>query len=146
MKVPFQIVSKLPTQMPAYGSQGAAAIDLQANMTEAVIIAPGTFAVFDTGIAFAIPDGYAGFVVPRSGLGFKHGIVLRNGTGVIDSDYRGEVKVALLNTGDAPYEVQPLERIAQMLFMPVVQVQLTEVPTLDKTMRGNKGFGSTGKV
>ena len=131
---------------PYYASAGAAAMDLHACIDEAVTLAPGGRAFLPTGIAIALPSAeYVALVFARSGLGIKHGIALSNGVGVIDSDYRGEIRVGLTNLSDTPYTVRPGDRIAQLAVMPVVQAELERVDSLDDTGRGTGGFGSTGK-
>lgn len=139
---------KIGREIPApyYASPGAAAMDLHACTDEAVTIPAGGRAVIPTGIAIALPSAeYVALVFARSGLGIKHGIALSNGVGVIDSDYRGEIRVGLTNLSDTPYTVQPGDRIAQLAVMPVVQAELERVDSLDETGRGTGGFGSTGK-
>lgn len=132
--------------VPQYATPGSAAMDLTAHICEPVIIAPGQRLLLPTGIAIALPDsGYVALVFARSSLGAKHGIALSNGVGVIDSDYRGEIKVALTNHSDIPYTIQPGERVAQLAVMPVVQANVIPVIELDETARGAGGFGSTGK-
>lgn len=130
---------------PYYASPGAAAIDLHACLDEPVTIAPGELVSIPTGIAIALPSpAYVALVFARSGLGVKHGIALSNGVGVIDSDYRGEIKVGLTNLSRTPYTISPADRIAQLAVMPVVQVNPVPVENLDETERGSGGFGSTG--
>ena len=131
---------------PFYASAGAAGMDLCACMDEPVTIAPRQIVSLPTGIAIALPSAdYVALVFARSGLGVKHGVALANGVGVIDSDYRGEIRVGLVNQSDVPYTIQPGDRVAQLAVMPVVQAQLERVETLDETERGAGGFGSTGK-
>ncbi|MBC5730081.1 dUTP diphosphatase [Pseudoflavonifractor sp. DSM 107456] len=131
---------------PFYASAGAAGMDLCACMDEPVTIAPRQIVSLPTGIAIALPSAdYVALVFARSGLGIKHGVALANGVGVIDSDYRGEIRVGLVNQSDVPYTIQPGDRVAQLAVMPVVQAQLERVETLDETERGAGGFGSTGK-
>ncbi|BFK88806.1 dUTP diphosphatase [Pseudoflavonifractor gallinarum] len=131
---------------PFYASAGAAGMDLCACMDEPVTIAPRQIVSLPTGIAIALPSAdYVALVFARSGLGIKHGVALANGVGVIDSDYRGEIRVGLVNQSDIPYTIQPGDRVAQLAVMPVVQAQLERVETLDETERGAGGFGSTGK-
>ena len=134
---------KIGAEIPApfYASAGAAAMDLHACVDQAVTIPAGGRAVIPTGIAIALPS--AGYVA--SGLGVKHGVAVSNGVGVIDSDYRGEILVGLQNSGDADYVIQPADRIAQLMVVPVVQAQVKMVDQLDETQRGAGGFGSTGK-
>lgn len=139
---------KIGKEIPApfYASAGAAAMDLHACVDEPITIPAGGRAVIPTGIAIALPSAeYVALVFARSGLGIKHGIALSNGVGVIDSDYRGEIRVGLTNLSDTPYTVQPGDRIAQLAVMPVVQAELERVDSLDDTGRGTGGFGSTGK-
>ena len=131
---------------PFYASAGAAGMDLCACMDEPVTIAPRQIVSLPTGIAIALPSAdYVALVFARSGLGIKHGVALANGVGVIDSDYRGEIRVGLVNQSDGPFTIQPGDRVAQLAVMPVVQAQLERVETLDETERGAGGFGSTGK-
>lgn len=131
---------------PFYASAGAAGMDLCACTDEPVTIAPRQIAALPTGIAIALPSAdYVALVFARSGLGVKHGVALANGVGVIDSDYRGEIRVGLVNQSDVPYTIQPGDRVAQLAVMPVVQARLERVETLDETERGAGGFGSTGK-
>ena len=133
-------------QVPEYATPGSAAIDLRSAADEDVTIEPGTRALIPTGIAIA-PEtlGVVAILAARSGLSVKHGLCLANGIGVIDSDYRGEICVGLLNTSDTPYTVTRGERIAQLMFMPVLQANLIISDELDETQRGAGGFGSTGK-
>lgn len=133
-------------QVPFYASAGAAAMDLCACMEGELTLAPHTTALLSTGIAIALPSAqYVALVFARSGLGVKHGVALANGVGVIDSDYRGEIKVGLSNSGDAPYTVQPGERIAQLAVVPLCRAELEITDDLGETSRGAGGFGSTGK-
>lgn len=132
--------------LPRYATAGAAGMDLSACLTgEEVTLAPGERALIPTGIAVAVPLHHVGLIFARSGLAVKQGITLSNGVGVIDSDYRGELKVGLINLGSQPYTVRHGERIAQLAIMPVVQTRPMEVEELDDTARGTGGFGSTGK-
>lgn len=132
--------------LPSYATPGAAGMDLHACLDEPVTIQPGQRVPVPTGLAIALPGpGYAAFLFPRSGLGVKAGITLPNCVGVVDSDYRGEITVGLINLSDAPYTVQPGDRIAQMVILPVVRANLQVTDTLDATQRGAGGFGSTGK-
>lgn len=132
--------------LPRYATEGAAAMDLCACLEEAVTLAPGQRRGIPTGIAIALPSAdYVALVFVRSGLGFRHGLSLCNGVGVIDSDYRGEISVGLVNLGDAPYTVQPGDRIAQLMVLPVARPQPVPVEELDETARGVGGFGSTGR-
>ncbi|MDO7840944.1 dUTP diphosphatase [Sphingomonas immobilis] len=129
--------------LPAYASAGAAGMDVVA--AEALTLAPGARAAVATGFAVAIPEGYEVQVRPRSGLALKHGVTCLNTPGTIDSDYRGEVKVILANLGDEPFEIARGDRIAQLVPAPVQRALLQEVVTLDETVRGAGGFGSTGR-
>lgn len=132
--------------LPAYATPGAAAMDLTACIEEPVTIAPRQLVTLPTGIAIALPSAqYVALVFARSGLGVKHGIALSNGVGVIDSDYRGEIKVGLTNLSDVSYTIQPGDRVAQLAVVPVAQADVVQVTELDETARGAGGFGSTGK-
>ena len=129
--------------MPAYATQGSAGVDLRAS--EPCVIPPGGRALVPTGLHIALPEGYEAQVRPRSGLALKHGVTLLNSPGTIDSDYRGEIGVILINLGQEPFSIQPGDRIAQMVFAPVTRGVWDEVETLDETERGAGGFGSTGR-
>jgi len=131
-------------QAPRYMSAGAAGLDLASAADEPIEIPPGGRVAVPTGLAFEIPPGFEGQVRPRSGLARKHGITLPNAPGTIDSDYRGEVHVPLINHGREAFTVARGMRIAQMLILPVPKVRLVEVDELDKTKRGTRGFGHTG--
>jgi dUTP pyrophosphatase len=126
-------------------SEGAAGLDLASAASESITISPGERAAVPTGLALEIPPGFEGQVRPRSGLARKHGITLPNAPGTIDSDYRGEVLVLLLNTGRDPFVVSPGDRIAQLVIAPVVIATLEEVSDLSDTARGEGGFGHTGR-
>jgi len=128
--------------LPAYATSGAAGMDVVS--AEDVTIAPGARHAVATGLALAIPQGYEVQVRPRSGLALKHGITVPNTPGTIDSDYRGELKVILINHGTEPFAIQRGDRIAQLVLAPVVQAMWEEVAELDATDRGEGGFGSTG--
>ena len=134
-------------EAPAYATDGSAAVDLRAALDEGaeVVILPGERALIPTGIAIS-PEtrDVVAIIAGRSGLGIKNGVTLANGIGVIDSDYRGEIQVGLINRGSEPFKVSRGDRIAQMMFMPVYQAKLLEVASLDETARGAGGFGSTG--
>jgi len=129
--------------IPAYQSEGAAGFDLHA--IEDLILKPGQRALVGTGLAIALKKGYELQVRPRSGLALKHGITCLNAPGTIDSDYRGEVKVLLINHGSEDFEIKKGERIAQAVVNQIIQVKLIEVDELDSTERGEHGFGSTGR-
>ena len=149
MNLKIKYVSpKIGKEIPApfYASAGAAAMDLCACVDEPVTVEPRALVSIPTGIAIALPSAeYVALVFDRSGLGIKHGIALSNGVGVIDSDYRGEIGVGLVNLSETPYTVAPGDRIAQLAVVPVVRAALTPVEELDETARGAGGFGSTGK-
>ncbi|MBQ9526088.1 MAG: dUTP diphosphatase [Fretibacterium sp.] len=129
--------------LPAYATQGSAGVDLRAS--EPCVIPPGGRALVPTGLRIALPEGYEAQVRPRSGLALKHGVTLLNSPGTIDSDYRGEIGVILINLGQEPFSIQPGDRIAQRVFAPVTRGVWDEVETLDETERGAGGFGSTGR-
>lgn len=132
--------------LPQFATPGSAAMDLRACLDGPVTLQAGARAVIPTGLAMALPSAdYVALVFARSGLGIKKGVCLSNGVGVIDSDYRGEIAVGLVNLSDAPYTVQPGDRIAQLMVTPVVQPRVHLVPELDETERGVGGFGSTGR-
>lgn len=133
--------------LPKRATEGSAGMDLCACLDCPVTIPAGGNALIPTGIAIKLPSAsYAAFVFARSGLAIKHGIGLLNGVGVIDSDYTGEIKVGLVNQKGAPYTLQPGERVAQLVILPVGSFPLVEVAELEKTERGDGGFGSTGKI
>jgi len=132
--------------LPHYASAGAAGLDLRACIDKAVVLKPGESLLVSSGIAIHIGDpAYAAVVLPRSGLGSKHGVVLGNLVGLIDSDYQGPLTVSLWNRGGAPFTVQPLERIAQLVVVPVERVEFEVVEEFAASARGAGGFGSTGK-
>jgi len=128
--------------IPVRARDGDAGVDLAASA--AVDIAPGERVLVSTGISVAIPDGYAGFVLPRSGLAVNHGVTVVNAPGLIDSGYRGELKVGLINLGAGPYAISEGDRIAQLVVMAVASPEFVVVEELDATSRGSGGFGSTG--
>ena len=137
---------RMAGQLPAYATSGSAGLDLRACLDAPLILEPGRAELVSTGLAIHIADpGLAAMILPRSGLGHKHGIVLGNLVGLIDSDYQGQVMVSMWNRGATPYTIQPGERIAQMVVVPVVQVQLNVVESFEESQRGAGGFGSTGK-
>jgi dUTP pyrophosphatase len=138
--------SRLRGQLPHYATPGAAGLDLRACVDAPLTLAPGDASLLPTGIAIHIGDpGYAAMILPRSGLGHKHGIVLGNLVGLIDSDYQGPLMVSAWNRGREPFTVQPLERIAQLVIVPVLQVEFNVVEEFEQSARGAGGFGSTGK-
>ena len=132
-------------QLPQYGTPGAAGLDLRACLDRALVLEPGDSQLVPSGIAIHIGDpGFAAIVLPRSGLGAKNGIVLGNLVGLIDSDYQGQVFVSVWNRGHAAFTIQPMDRIAQMVVVPVAQVEFNVVEDFATSHRGAGGFGSTG--
>lgn len=142
MKV--KIVNKSPWPLPAYATPQSAGVDLKAALKEPVTLAPMGRAIVPTGLYLEIPAGYEAQVRPRSGLAAKRGITVLNAPGTIDADYRGEVGVILVNLSSEPFVIEPGERIAQMVFAAVEQVEWVEAETLEESERGTGGFGSTG--
>lgn len=130
--------------LPAYATAGSAGMDLRAAVKDPIVLQPGQRYLVPTGIRIALPEGYEAQVRPRSGLAIEHGITVANAPGTIDSDYRGEVKVGLINLSDEAHTIQRGDRIAQMVVAPVTRVAWQPVPSLDGTERGAGGFGSTG--
>jgi dUTP pyrophosphatase len=131
--------------LPHYATEGSAGLDMRACIDEPLTVAPGETVLVPTGLAIHVADpGLAAVLLPRSGLGHKHGLVLGNLTGLIDSDYQGQVFISCWNRGDKPYEVQPAERIAQMVFVPVEQVEFKVVDEFADSDRGAGGFGHSG--
>ena len=147
MKVDLKILDeRVREQMPQYATAGSAGLDLRACLDEAVILNPGETRLIPTGLAMHLADpGHAAMILPRSGLGHKHGVVLGNLVGLIDSDYQGQLMVSLWNRGQEAFTIQPFERIAQMVIVPVVQATFAVVEEFDSSDRGEGGFGSTGK-
>ena len=142
-EVSFRKLSPLAT-VPAYQSAGAAGLDLHAALEAPLTLAPGAIALVPTALALAIPAGFEGQVRPRSGIATKHGVTVPNAPGTIDSDYRGELKVALINLGHAPFVIEHGMRVAQLVIAPVAHATLVERDDLGDTARGAGGFGSTG--
>ena len=137
---------RMRSQLPAYATSGSAGLDLRACLDEPLTLRPGDSALVPTGLAIHVGDpGHAAVIIPRSGLGHKHGIVLGNLVGLIDSDYQGQVFVSCWNRGRETFVVNPMERIAQLVVIPVLQVELNVVESFDESARGDGGFGSTGK-
>lgn len=130
--------------LPAYQTPGAAGMDLLAALAEPTTLAPGEWQAIPTGLYIELPEGYEAQVRPRSGLALRHGITLLNSPGTIDADYRGEIRVILINLGREPFTIAPGMRIAQLVVAPVVQVEWVPTPTLSPTSRGEGGFGHTG--
>jgi dUTP pyrophosphatase len=137
-------VGAVNVPLPRYQTAGSAGMDLHAAVVEPVVLAPGERAKVPTGLSVAIPHGYEGQVRPRSGLAAKHGVTVVNTPGTVDSDYRGEIAVVLVNLGAAPVTLAPLDRIAQIVFARHEIATLVEVADLDDTARGAGGYGSTG--
>lgn len=138
-------VGPVEVPLPSYQTTGSAGMDLAAALEKPVTLSPGERRLIPTGLQLGIPAGHEAQVRPRSGLAVKHGIGMVNSVGTIDSDFRGEVGVILINLGQAPFVIEPLMRIAQLVVAPVVQVEVDEVDELDSTERGAGGFGSTGR-
>jgi dUTP pyrophosphatase len=132
--------------LPSYATPGSAGMDLRACIDAPVTLTPGQTELVPTGVAIHIADpGLAALILPRSGLGHKHGIVLGNLVGLIDSDYQGSLMVSCWNRGKEPFTVNPMDRLAQIVFVPIVQVQFREMESFDSSTRGEGGFGSTGQ-
>ncbi|SES68930.1 deoxyuridine 5'-triphosphate nucleotidohydrolase [Nitrosospira multiformis] len=146
-KIDIKILdSRLKDQLPTYATPGSAGLDLRACIEHVMTIQPGEAHLIPTGIAIHLSDpGLAALVLPRSGLGHKHGIVMGNLVGLIDSDYQGQIFVSCWNRGQAPFLLNPMERIAQLVVVPVVQVGFNVVDDFEQSGRGANGFGSTGK-
>ena len=146
MQVDIKILDeRLRTQMLAYATPGSAGLDLRACLSEPLTLAPNACQLVPTGMAMYLKDpGYAALILPRSGLGHKHGIVLGNLVGLIDSDYQGQLMVSAWNRSDVAYTLQPMERLAQLVIVPVVQAQFNLVDDFVATQRGAGGYGSTG--
>ncbi|MBC3880664.1 dUTP diphosphatase [Undibacterium sp. LX40W] len=137
---------RMKDQLPAYGTPGSAGLDLRACIDEAITIQPGETVLIPTGLAIHIGDpGYAAMILPRSGMGHKNGIVLGNLVGLIDSDYQGQLMVSTWNRGQNAFTLNPMERLAQLIIVPVLQVGFNIVEEFGESKRGEGGFGSTGK-
>ena len=137
---------RMRDQLPHYATAGSAGLDLRACIDKPLTLAPGQTELVPTGIAIHVGDpGLAAVILPRSGLGHKHGIVLGNLVGLIDSDYQGQIFVSMWNRGNVPFVLNPMERLAQLVVVPVAQVELNVVDDFDESSRGAGGFGSTGK-
>ena len=138
---------RIADRLPAYATAGSAGLDLRACIEAPIVLAPGAAELIPTGLAIHIGDpGHAAMILPRSGLGHKHGIVLGNLVGLIDSDYQGPLMVSCWNRGLAAFTIEPFERIAQLVVVPVVQAQFRVVESFEASERGGGGFGSTGRV
>ena len=144
LTIEFCPVGDISVPVPAYSTTGSAGMDIRAALAEAVVIKSGERRLIPTGWSVAIPTGFEIQVRPRSGLALKHGVTVLNAPGTVDSDYRGEVGIVLINHGAEDFRVEPLERIAQFVVAAVVQAEVVVVESLDKTERGGGGYGSTG--
>jgi dUTP pyrophosphatase len=147
MKLDIKILdARMRDYLPAYATPGSAGLDLRACLDEAVTLEPGQTTLVPTGLAIHIEDsGYAALILPRSGLGHKHGVVLGNLVGLIDSDYQGQLMISTWNRGATAFTLNPLERLAQLVIVPVVQAAFNIVDDFAQSERGAGGFGSTGK-
>ncbi|MFT4242483.1 MAG: dUTP diphosphatase [Acidovorax sp.] len=148
MKIDIKILDpRMADQLPAYATPGSAGLDLRACLDAPLTLQPNAWQLVPTGIAVFIKDpGYAALILPRSGLGHKHGIVLGNLVGLIDSDYQGQLMVSAWNRSGTAFTLEPLERLAQLVIVPVVQAQFNVVTEFEATQRGEGGYGSTGKA
>jgi dUTP pyrophosphatase len=147
MKLDLKILdARMRDQLPAYATTGSAGLDLRACLDEPLTLQPGETALVPTGLAIHVGDpGYAALILPRSGLGHKHGIVLGNLVGLIDSDYQGQLMISTWNRGQTTFTLNPMERLAQLVIVPVVQAEFNIVEDFEQSDRGAGGFGSTGK-
>ena len=147
MKLDVKIMdSRMADQLPAYATPGSAGLDLRACLNEPLTLAPNAWQLVPTGIAIYLRDpNFAALILPRSGLGHKHGIVLGNLVGLIDSDYQGQLMVSAWNRSSKAFTIEPMERLAQLVIVPVVQAQFNIVTDFEATERGAGGYGSTGK-
>ena len=147
MKIDVKILDpRLSGNLPEYATPGSAGLDLRACLLEPMTLQPNAWQLVPTGIAIYLHDpGYAALILPRSGLGHKHGIVLGNLVGLIDSDYQGQLMVSAWNRSDVPFTIEPMERIAQLVIVPVMQAEFNVVDEFVATVRGQGGYGSTGK-
>ena len=146
MKIDVRIIdSSMADQLPAYATSGSAGLDLRACLSEPLTLQPNAWQLVPTGIAIYLADPkFAALILPRSGLGHKHGIVLGNLVGLIDSDYQGQLMVSAWNRSDVAFTIEPMERIAQLVIVPVVQAQFNVVSEFPTSQRGEGGYGSTG--
>jgi dUTP pyrophosphatase len=147
MKIDVKIIdARMAEQLPTYATPGSAGLDLRACLTEPLTLAPNAWQLVPTGIAIYLHDpNFAALILPRSGLGHKHGIVLGNLVGLIDSDYQGQLMVSAWNRSDTTFTIEPMERIAQLVIVPVVQAHFNVVSEFPASERGESGYGSTGK-
>ncbi len=137
---------RMREQLPTYATTGSAGLDLRACLDQPLVLEPGMTQLIPTGLAIHVADpGYAAVILPRSGLGHKHGVVLGNLVGLIDSDYQGPLMVSAWNRSSVAYTLQPMERLAQLVVLPIAQIQFNVVEDFDASSRGTGGFGSTGK-
>ena len=148
MKIDVKIIDpRMAEQLPAYATAGSAGLDLRACLPAPLTLPANAWQLVPTGIAIYLKDpGFAAIILPRSGLGHKHGIVLGNLVGLIDSDYQGQLMVSAWNRSDVPFTIEPMERIAQLVIVPVVQAQFNVVTEFPASARGEGGYGSTGKA
>ncbi|MDD2926073.1 dUTP diphosphatase [Rhodoferax sp.] len=148
MNIDVKIIDpRMADQLPAYATPGSAGLDLRACLTEPLTLQPNAWQLVPTGIAMYLKDpAYAALILPRSGLGHKHGIVLGNLVGLIDSDYQGQLMVSAWNRSDTAFTIEPMERIAQLVVVPVMQARFSVVDEFPASARGEGGYGSTGKV
>jgi dUTP pyrophosphatase len=148
MKIDVKILdSRLVNQLPSYATPGSAGLDLRACLDEPLTLAPNAWQLVPTGMSIYLADpSYAALILPRSGLGHKHGIVLGNLVGLIDSDYQGQLMVSAWNRSSTAFTIEPMERIAQLVIVPVVQAEFNVVTEFPATQRGEGGYGSTGKA
>ena len=147
MKIDIKIIDlRLAGNLPNYATPGSAGLDLRACLGEPLTLAANAWQLVPTGIAIYLHNpGYAALILPRSGLGHKHGIVLGNLVGLIDSDYQGQLMVSAWNRSDVPFTIEPMERIAQLMIVPVVQAEFNVVQDFTQSARGQGGYGSTGR-
>lgn len=145
IRVAVTLTGPVSVPLPSYATPGSAGMDLHAALERPVVLAPGERRLIPTGLRIAIPEGYEAQVRPRSGLALRQGIGMVNAPGTIDSDYRGEVGVLLINHGSEPVTLEPLERVGQLVFAPVTRAEWQLVEALDETERGEGGYGSTGR-
>ena len=147
MKIDVKLLDpRMAESLPAYATPGSAGLDLRACLDAPLALAPGACELVRTGLAIHLADpGYAALILPRSGLGHKHGIVLGNLVGLIDSDYQGELMVSAWNRGSVHFTIAPMERLAQLVVVPVVQAEFKRVDSFAPTQRGTQGYGSTGR-
>lgn len=146
MKIKLQKWPHFKGDIPAYQSKGSSGLDVRAQIDKSIILKPNERALVATGLSFEIPEGFEIQARPRSGWAIKQGMTLLNTPGTIDADYRGEVKIILINLGNEPIEIRDQDRIAQLVICPIIQAQIEVVSELGNTERGHGGFGSTGKI